>query len=758
MIWVKRILLVLLVALIALIGYAAFAPLPADQLPPPDQYGAGANSVEPSYSGLLREFPALNQPAANPSTPEKVELGRLLFFDPVLSKNGDIACATCHHPDYGFTDGRPVAIGAGGAGVASERQGGVPLKRSTMTLWNVGYASVLFWDGRAKTLEEQSVTPLTHADEMASDPDALVARLKAIPAYAQLFDQAFGGGDSAVTFENVQSALGNFQRTLISNDSPFDRYAAGQVEALTSPQRRGLALFRSAATRCFECHAAPTFGDDNFFVTGVPDAPGQAHDAGRKDIAGDGLDGAFKAPTLRNIALTAPYMHNGVFATLEDVIDFYAKGGGRANGVPNVDQHVLGFDLTAQEKADLIAFLHALTDESKLPAIPAEAPSGLPVVPRMQNPARDVIAKINAPQTAQAGSPPAHTPTTVVVQQGETIQAAVDRAGPGDTLQVPYGLYTERVVIDLSDIKLIGVPNDKGEPPILDGEGKLADGVIASGNNFEMANFHVRNYTSNGVLVEGATGVHLHDLFAENTGVYGVYPVRSTNVVIEKVKAVGLNDAGIYAGKCENVVVRDNEVYGNVIGIEVENTVNAEVYDNHAHDNSLGIFIDLLPQLPSKVSLNTKVYNNLSENNNTENFAPPDSNQALVRTGTGIVLLASDHVEVYGNTLRGNKTGGIAIFNLTIGFDQDEIDVGPNPEHNYIHDNTLEHNGYDADPFIKDMLGSGYDIIWDGSGVDNRFAQPGASSFPPVLPGKSWPDPFYNLYWRALNFVVGLLG
>ncbi len=754
--WLKRIMLALLGTLVLLAIVAAVVPVPTDALPPPDRYGAGASGVEPSYSGLQREFPALNEPADNPTTPDKAELGRLLFFDPILSAENDLSCAACHHPDFGFADGLPRAIGAGGAGAGPERSGGIELKRSTPGLWNVGYARALFWDGQAQSLEDQSSVPLTHPDEMAADPGALVAELRAIPQYVDLFDKAFGGGPAAVTFENAQRALAAFERTLISDDSPFDRYAAGQFDALRPAQRRGLALFRSAATRCFECHGAPTFGSDTFRVTGAPDRPGQPHDPGRKDVAPDGQDGAFKSPSLRNIALTAPYMHNGVFQTLDEVIDFYATGGGRARGVTNVDNFVLGFELTAQEKADLIAFLYALTNESKLPAIPNKAPSGLPVAARLANPARVVAASYNVESFGQPPAP--RTPATIAVRPGEPIQAALDRVRPGDTIEVPYGVYQERVVIDLSDITLRGVPNDKGEWPILDGEGRLADGVIASGNNFELANFHIRNYTDNGVLVEGATGVHLHDLFTENTGVYGVYPVQSSDVLIERVKATGVNDAGIYAGKCENVVVRDSEAWGNVIGIEIENTVNAEVYNNHAHDNSLGIFIDLLPQLPSKVSLDTKVYNNVAENNNRANFAPSASNAAKVRTGTGILLLAADRVEVYGNTIRGNKTAGVAVFNLKIGFDEAEIDVGPNPENNWVHDNVFEDNGTDADEFVKNLVGSGYDILWDGSGWNNRFDQPGVSGFPPLLPASSWAPPFYNAYWRLLNFVVGLLG
>ncbi len=733
----------------ALIGvlYAAFAPLPQDEVLPEEKWGAGSSSVEPAYSGLQRDFPSTNETDVNPVTPEKAELGRMLFFDSVLSKNNDMSCATCHHPDMGFTDGNAQAIGADGS----------ILPRSTMSLWNVAYNTNFFWDGRAATLEEQMNTPLTHENEMASTSEEIASELKAIPEYAALFEKAFGAKD-AVTYENVQNAIAAFERTLISNNSPFDRYAAGNITALTPAQRRGLGLFRSAATRCFECHSAPTFSDDSFSVTGAPDLPGQPHDTGRLEIENTSLDGAFKAPTLRNIALTAPYMHNGIFNTLEEVMDFYAKGGGREDGVANVDIHVAGFELTKQERADLVAFMYALTDESALPQIPESVPSGLPVIKKLEPvQARQLVNKINAQETAASST--THTPQILTVEAGKTIQSVVDQALPGDTIKVSYGIYRENVVIDISDVKFFGIPNDKGEWPIIEGDGKKADGVIASGNNFEMAFFAVKNYTSNGVLVEGATKVYLHDMYIENTGVYGVYPVRCTDVLIERIEGTLMNDAAIYAGKSKDVVIRDTLTYGNVIGIELENTVNGEVYNNHAHDNTIGIFIDLLPQLPSKVSLNTKVYDNISENNNGENFGKPGTAVSLIPPGTGMLILAADHVEVYNNTIRGNKTAGLAIFNLTIGFSEEEIDVGPNPEHNYAHDNIYENNGYDADKFVKDMLGGGFDIIWDTTGANNRFDEPNAkTSFPPVLPSKSLPDPLYNLYWRTLNFVVGLIG
>ena len=734
-IWIKRILQGL--GVVALLGilYAAFAPLPYDEVLPEDKWGAGASSVLPAYSGLQREFPVIN----GETSPEKAELGRMLFFDPVLSKNQDLSCATCHNPSLGFSDGLQTAMN---------------LQRNSMSLWNVVYNTNFFWDGRESTLESQVLVPLHASNEMAASDEETVSRLKEIPAYVDLFNSAFGGGADSVSIENLQTAIASFERTLISNNSPFDKYAAGQFDALTGQQRRGLDLFRSASTRCFECHAAPTFSNDNFFVTGVPDLNGQPHDAGRAAASDDGKDGAFKAPSLRNVALSAPYMHNGAFATLEEVIDFYAKGGGMEQGI-QVDRHILPIDLSPQEREDLVAFLFALTDESAMPEVPASVPSGLPVVEQYPNAAREAVSLINVEGTESGVS--AHEPTVVRMGPNETIQQAVDRSGPGDTIEIPYGIYHESVVLDWSDVTLVGIPNEKGEWPVIDGEGTRSDGVIASGNNFEMYNFSVKNYTSNGVLVEGATKVYLHDMYIENTGVYGVYPVRCTDVLIERIEATLMNDAAIYAGKSSDVIIRDTLTYGNVIGIELENTVNGEVYDNVAHDNTVGIFIDLLPQLPSKVSLFTKVYDNVVENNNGENFAKPGTSPALIPPGTGMLILAADEVEIYDNTIKGNKTAGLAVFNLTIGFSENEIDVGPNPEHVYAHNNIYENNGYDADEFVTNMLGRGFDIIWDTNGADNYFDEEVSSSFPPALPKTSWPQPIYNIYWRLMNWIVGLV-
>jgi parallel beta-helix repeat protein len=444
--------------------------------------------------------------------------------------------------------------------------------------------------------------------------------------------------------------------------------------------------------------------------------------------------------------------------TLEEVIEFYENGGGRANGCEQVDVFVNPFELNEQERADLIAFLYALTDESGLPEIPAAVPSGLPVVSRVDNPARADIALHN---TAAGGAAAAERlPQTITVQPGETIQAAVDRARPGDTIEIPYGVYHERVVVDKSDITLRGAANEAGEFPILDGENRLPEGVIASGNNFTVGNLVTRNFTDNGVLVEGAKGVHFHDIVAENTGVYGVYPVRSTDVLIERVTVSGVNDAGIYAGQSENVTVRDSTAFGNVIGIELENTLNGEVYNNHLYDNSNGILLVLLPQLTSKISSGASVHDNLIENNNHANFAPEGATARIVPPGTGILIIGSDNNEIFNNTITGNKTAGVAIFSLTGtgAFNANELDVGPLAEGNWLHDNTFSNNGFDPDPVVAELGIPAGDILWETTGANNRFDETGATSFPPLLPGDNWPSFAANAYGNVWRVLLALLG
>ncbi len=713
--------------------WAANTPVPID-IPIPDEVSAtGSIAALPATSGLLRDFPPMNTPADNQVTDVRAELGRQLFFDPILSADDNVSCATCHHPDRGFSDGEM----AGRSG------------RNVPTLWNVGYAQFLQWDGSMESLESQALTPLTHADEMAADLDEMAQDLTGISAYRDRFDEAYDGEISA---ETVTYALAAFQRTLVTRLSPFDRYAQGDRDALTPEQRRGLALFRSGATRCFECHAAPTFADNTFRVIGVPSS-----DPGRAAVSDDGMEGAFKVPTLRNIALSAPYMHDGSMETLEEVVEFYADGGGRAHDRSGIDPFVSGFELSEQEKKDMVAFLHALTDESNLPAVPGTALSGLPAITRYNNPARRTVRSFNTQRTGGYARP-AREPMEIIISPGDDVQAKVDDALPGDTILFEYGVYNERVATDVNDLTIEGIPSGTGEYPIFDGRGSLSEAFIASGSDFKIGKLHVRNYTDNGILVEGATNVHVYDVISEDTGTYGIYPTKSTNVLVERVTASGVNDAAIYAGQCRDVIVRDSEVFGSVLGIELENTLNGEIYNNYAHDNSLGIFVVVLPQLTAKISRNTQVYDNLVVNNNIPNFADEGMAAALVPPGVGILSLAADDVEIYNNEINDHRTAGVAIFSLTAGFDTNEIDVGPNPENNYVHNNTYSNNGYDPVDFVADLGIPVGDTLWDGSGWNNRFDEPDAKhGFPLLMPGDNWGMRSKRVHWHFLNALVSLL-
>lgn len=724
-------------------------PAPSDPIVPPEAVVVGAQND--GESALAVDFPPLVEPSDNPGNADKVRLGELLFFDPILSANNDISCATCHHPDFGFSDGRATAMGAGGTGLGIARVDGMELTRNVPTLYEVGYAPSLFWDGRADTLEAQIHTPLTEANEMHTTADEARGEVAAIESYRELFEAAFQDESDPVTYDNMARALAAYQRSLVAHDTPFDRYAAGDTSALTASQKRGFALFRSGATGCYHCHAAPLFTHNEYVVTGVLGADGQVDsDAGRFAVTNNEADRyAFRTPTLRNVALTAPYMHNGSLATLEEVVEFYAQGGGVGMGVevPNQSRFINPFDLSEQEKTDLVNFLYALT-ESTPPTVPDTVPSGLPVVARIDNPTLATIETINAGGVASED----RAPMTLRVTEGATIQSVVDQARDGDTIEIEYAVYHERVVIDQNDLTVRGIPNAAGEYPVLDGQMEFSDGVSATGNNFTIEQLAVKNYNGNGIIVDGAVGVTIRDIYVENTSLYGVYPVHSTNVLVERVEATKIRDAGVYAGQCRDVVIRNNNVYGNVIGIEIENSIGSELYDNHAYNNSTGIFVDLLPFLDSKVSLQTRVYNNITEDNNLPNFALAGEIGDLVPEGTGILVLGGDEVEITGNTIRNNRTVGVAVFSTAIGFD--EVDIGPNPERIHVHNNAYTNNGYDPADDLKDLGIPGADIVWDMSNWDNRFDEPNATSFPPVVPNSQWPDVVRKGYWQVLNFAV----
>jgi cytochrome c peroxidase len=269
----------------------------------------------------------------------RAALGRRLFFDTVLSHDRSISCATCHDPDRAFTDGKVVAEGIGA-------QHG---NRNTPTIVNRALGLTQFWDGRAQTLEAQALGPIANPQEMGLPVEQAVARLAADPSYEAAFRRAFGGGPDAT---RLAQALAAYERTVYSVDSPFDRFIAGDESALSEPARRGLAVFGGKA-RCGECHTGPNFSDEAFYSLGVgPDAGRQAVTALLRD------HGAFKTPTLREIARTGPYMHDGSIATLADVVEYYDKG---CAPHPNLPAKIQPLRLTAQEKADLVAFLESLS-------------------------------------------------------------------------------------------------------------------------------------------------------------------------------------------------------------------------------------------------------------------------------------------------------------------------------------------------------------------------------------------------------------
>ncbi len=287
-------------------------------------------------------------PADNPLTKEKIELGRVLFFDKRLSKDNTIACASCHLQQFAFTDGRPVSTGIRG------QKGG----RSAPVSFNRLFSKAQFWDGRAATLEDQSVGPFINPIEHGfANHDEMIAKMKKIPGYRKLFKDVFGG---EVTIDGVGKAIASFQRTVLSGNSPGDRFDQGGDEKAISPEaQKGLALFREKA-RCTKCHSGFNFTDEKFHNLGIGWDTGTV-DLGRYMVTKNAGDiGAFKTPTLREIARSAPYMHDGRFKTLEEVVNFYNQGGVKN---PHQDELVLPLDLTDEEKRNLVAFLRTLNGE-----------------------------------------------------------------------------------------------------------------------------------------------------------------------------------------------------------------------------------------------------------------------------------------------------------------------------------------------------------------------------------------------------------
>lgn len=311
-------------------------------------------------------------PADNPVTEAKVELGRALYFDRRLSADGTVSCATCHDPASAFADHEQRAVGVNGLRGA----------RNAPTILNAMFYGALAWDGRARSLEDQAKLPLVNPDEMGMPShDAVVAAVAAVPAYRRDFRRAFGG--EGINIDTIVKAIAAFERTQLSGDSPFDRFAAGDDGALGEAQKRGWQLFGGKA-RCINCHAfspaSPFFTDSRFHNTGVAAKGGEldrlaagrlaagrrpaAPALGRYAVTGRDVDiGAFRTPTLRDVELTAPYMHDGSEATLLDVVKFYNRGGA-VNA--HLDRDMTPLGLTNQEMSDLVEFMRALTGDEVL--------------------------------------------------------------------------------------------------------------------------------------------------------------------------------------------------------------------------------------------------------------------------------------------------------------------------------------------------------------------------------------------------------
>jgi cytochrome c peroxidase len=304
---------------------------------------------------------AIPDPADNPGSPGKITLGRLLFFDPILSSNQKIACATCHQPARGWTDGRTIAVGV------------EALKRNTLTILNVGFNTngTMFWDNREQGLEAQSMHPIRSHDEMRGDGpaerealDIAVKRVRAVPAYRESFQATFQG---EATAQRLAQAIAAFERSLVTAGTPFDRFLRGDRSALNTQQQRGMKAFTDAG--CQHCHGGPMLSD---FKLHVIAAPGERQ--------------AFRTPSLRNLPHTAPYMHNGSLRTLDDTLLFYevlmdevseTLEGGDTAAHPPLDPLLKHLDLKAEDFADLKAFFESLSDPHYDRSAPEHVPSGL---------------------------------------------------------------------------------------------------------------------------------------------------------------------------------------------------------------------------------------------------------------------------------------------------------------------------------------------------------------------------------------------
>jgi cytochrome c peroxidase len=343
----------------------------------------------------------VTDPKDNPSTPEKVHLGRLLFFDPVLSGNKDVSCATCHQPEFNYAEFLETSIGVNGVGNGSKRRFVEPndipfVKRNSQSILNTAFNGIkndeiydpetapMFWDVRAKSLEMQALEPIKTLEEMRGNTyhqdkilDEVIARIRKIPVYKTLFYKAFPNEPEPLSQVNLSRAMAAYERTLIAPNTRFDQYMRGDSNALSSSEKDGLNAFLT--TGCVKCHSGPMFSDYKLHVLGVPDT-------GNRKESDSGADQhyAFRTPSLRNLRFTSPYMHSGKFTTLDQVLMFYEDVAGGKVLNPKVkalqiDTLATDMDVNFKDISRIVEFLNTLNDDSFDKTIPAAVPSGLPV-------------------------------------------------------------------------------------------------------------------------------------------------------------------------------------------------------------------------------------------------------------------------------------------------------------------------------------------------------------------------------------------
>ncbi len=358
---------------------------------------ARADTIDETVGALPLE---VKSPADNPSTPQKIELGRLLFYDPVLSGEKDVSCASCHHPEYGYAESQELSIGVNGTGLGEMRQFNDPndipfSKRNSQSILNAAFNGIntsgeytpetapMFWDLRTQSLEQQSLKPIGTLEEMrgrgheeAIELDSITGRLKAIPEYKKLFAEAFAERE-AITVLNLSKAIAAFERTLTANNAPFDKYMRGDKTALSISEKDGFELFKQAG--CAKCHKGPMFSDFKLHVLGVPD-----NEKLNAPDLGAGNKNAFRTPTLRNLRYTDPFMHNGKLKTLENVMELYEDVAGDKSQNPRISPEQLDplarkTKISVKDFKSIIQFLNTLNDDTFDRKIPARIPSGLKV-------------------------------------------------------------------------------------------------------------------------------------------------------------------------------------------------------------------------------------------------------------------------------------------------------------------------------------------------------------------------------------------